>query len=183
MRIRVDEIPEAGRQLHFRWDQDRLSAHLPPDDPFEMTLPRPAKVDLEVNRFPDYIRVRGTIRGALQVGCHRCLKPVELPLDEALEVLLVKATPAAEGEEGQEVELEEEDLEYEFFDGEVIDIGLLVSEQIFLSLPFKVLCSEECRGLCPGCGANLNDEPCQCAKSSKDSPFSVLEKLKTRLPS
>jgi len=182
MRIRVDEIPEAGRLLHFRWDQAHLSALLPPDDPFEMKLPRPVNVDLAVNRFPDHIRVQGTIRGALEVGCHRCLKPVEVPLDEALDVLLVKA-PAAEGEEEQEVELEEEDLDYEFFDGEVIDIDMLVSEQIFLSLPFKVLCSEECRGLCPGCGANLNDEPCRCAGSPKDSPFSVLERLKNRLPS
>ena len=73
-------------------------------------------------------------------------------------------------------------MDYEFFDGEEIDIDLLVVEQIVLALPFKALCSEECKGICPHCGANLNLEPCQCAGKQADSPFATLQAIKQRLP-
>jgi len=178
MRIRVDEIPESGRFLHIHWDQDRLSQFLPPDDPFELELLRPVNVDLEISKGADHIRIQGSIKGVLQVACHRCLKPFPLPLDEPVDVFLVEEQKVPEEEE---VELEEEDLEYEFFDGEVIEVDELIAEQIFLALPFKVLCSETCRGLCPRCGANLNDEPCRCERNVEDSPFAGLKAIKDRL--
>jgi len=179
VRIRVDEIPDSGRFLHFHWDEDRLSQFLPPDDPFELRLNHPVNVDLEINKGADHIRVRGSIKGALQVSCHRCLKPFELPIDEEVDIFLLEEQKAPEAEE---VELDEDELEYEFFDGEIIEIDQLVAEQIFIALPFKVLCSEDCRGLCPRCGVNLNDEPCRCEKTNKDSPFARLEKLKEKPP-
>ncbi len=179
MRIRVDEIPESGRFLHLHWNQDRLSEFLPPDDPFEMKLARPVNVDLEIQKHSDHIRVLGSIRGSLQLACHRCLDPVQHELDEAVDLFLIEEAPSAEGEE---TELELEDLEYEFFDGEVIEVDQLIAEQIFLSLPHKVLCSDQCRGLCPRCGANLNTEPCGCAKDDSLSPFAKLKTLRDVLP-
>lgn len=179
MRIRVDEIPESGRFLHVHWDQDKLSQFLPPDDPFELELARPVNVDLEINKGADHIRIQGTIKGVLQAACHRCLKPFPLPLDETIDVFLMEEQKAPEEEE---VELEQEDLDYEFFDGEVIEVDQLIAEQIFLALPFKLLCSETCLGLCPRCGANLNDEPCRCEQKREDSPFSGLKMIKDRLP-
>ncbi|NLJ28827.1 MAG: DUF177 domain-containing protein [Deltaproteobacteria bacterium] len=178
MRIRVDEIPDLGRFLHLHWDQSQLSQFIPPDDPFEINLPHPVNVDLELNKFPDHIRIQGTLQGELQVNCHRCLTPVRLSLNEPIDLFLFSEEKAPQEDE---IELEAEDLDYSYFDGEVIDIDLLIAEQIFLALPFKVLCSENCRGLCPGCGVNLNEEPCRC-KKSKETPFSKLEEIKARLP-
>ena len=179
MRIRVDEIPESGRFLHLHWDEERLSQFLAPDDPFPLELARPVNVDLEINRRPDHIRVEGRIKGLLRVACHRCLELFEWELDEAVDVYLVQE-PAMEPQE--EVELEAEDLDYDFFDGEVIEIDQLIAEQIFLNLPLKVLCSEDCRGLCQHCGANLNPGPCQCRKDKDDSPFARLGALKAQPP-
>jgi uncharacterized protein len=179
MRIRVDEIPESGRFLHFHWDNDRLNQFLPPDDPFELELARPINVDLEIQRRADHIRVLGNIKGVLQVACHRCLNPFPWPLDEKVDLFLVEEQKAPEEEE---IELDEDALEYEFFDGQTIDIDQLVAEQLFLSLPFKVVCSDDCRGLCPNCGANLNEEPCKCDKNAKGSAFAALEEIKTQLP-
>ncbi len=179
MRIRVDEIPESGRKLHLHRDQEWLGELMPPEDPFEIALVRPVNADLEIDKRTDHIRITGNIRGTLQVACHRCLKPFLWPLNETVDVYLVEEPQEAEEDE---VALEPEELEYEFFDGETIDVDLLVAEQIFLALPYKVLCSEDCRGLCPRCGANLNDEACQCEVVSKSSPFSRLEKLKDQLP-
>lgn len=179
MRIRVDEIPESGRVLHLHWNQGELSRFLPPDDPFELSLPRPLNVDLEINKLPDHIRIQGMLQGVLQINCHRCLSPCLWTLEEPVDISLFNATEAPGDEE---LELEAEELDFEYFDGEVIQIDELIAEQIFLALPFKVLCSESCKGICPGCGANLNEELCRCSADAKDNPFARLTELKERLP-
>ena len=179
MKVRVDEIPESGRFLHFHWDHERLRQFLPPDDPFGMELVHPVNVDLEINKKVDHIRIQGTIRGTMQVACHRCLGLFQWPLDEVVDVFLV------EGEKvpvEDETELEDEELDVDFFDGEVIDIDQLVAEHIFLALPLKVLCSGNCRGICPGCGVNLNEEECKCEGGGKPSAFTKLESIRSRLP-
>lgn len=176
MRIRVDEIPESGRTLRFHWDEEKLRQFVPPDDPFNPKLIRPVNVVLNLSKHPDHIRITGTIDGPLEVSCHRCLTPFTFPLKETVDIYLMEEDRLPEEEE---TELESEELAYEFFDGEVIEVDQLVAEQIFLALPFKVLCSEECKGICPGCGANLNEESCRCKVDDRPSPFS---KLRTILP-
>jgi len=178
MRIRVDEIPESGRFLHFHWDDARFRQYLPEEDPFEFKLIRPLNVDLEIQKRPDHICVQGRLQGTLQVTCHRCLTAFPWPLEEQIEIFLVEEEKS---EASEEIELGVGDLDYEFFDGVIIEIDELVAEQIFLALPVKILCSENCRGLCPRCGANLNEEPCRCEKSAGGTAFSALEAIKARL--
>lgn len=179
MRIRVDEIPESGRTLRFHWDQEKLSQFVPPDDPFQLKLLHPVNVVLTVNRRIDHIRIEGNIAGELEVACHRCLKAFPFPLNETVDVYLIEEDKAAEVEEE---ELEDDKLVYEFYDGEVIEIDQLVAEQIFLALPVKVLCSEDCKGICPGCGASLNEEECRCKTDDRASPFAKLGSLREKLP-
>jgi uncharacterized protein len=179
MRIRVDEIPDAGRTLRLHWDQSRLAPYVPENDPFEPKLLRPMHVEMELQKHPDHLRVLGEIKGSLQVSCSRCLSLFEWQLNEPVDIFLV---PEGQAPKEEETELETEDLDYDFFDGEVIEIDQLIAEQIFLALPFKVLCQEACRGLCPRCGVNLNEEPCKCAGGGEKSPFTALLKLKERLP-
>jgi uncharacterized protein len=174
MRIRVDEIPESGRLLHFHWDEQRFRQLLSPDDPFELGLERPLNVDLEIHRHPDHIKIEGSIEAVLTLDCHRCLSRFTRPFSEPVDIVLVKERAETESEE---LELQWEDQDYDFFDGEVIEIDHLVVEQVFLALPVKVLCSESCKGLCSGCGANLNEEPCKCAKPAKASPFDKLSAI------
>lgn len=176
MRVRVDEIPESGRTLRFHWDEDRLSQFVPTGDPFNLKLLRPVNVLLNLNRYPDHIRISGKIEGSLEVSCHRCLRPFPLPLSEAVDIYLVANERMPRGEEK---ELDPDELLYEFFDGEVIEVDRLVAEQIFLALPVKVLCSEDCKGICPGCGANLNEEACGCKTDNTPSPFAKLKLIKT----
>ncbi len=176
MRVRVDEIPESGRTLRFHWDEDRLRQFVPPDDPFNLKLLRPVNVMLDLNRRPDHVRITGIIAGSLEVICHRCLRPFPFPLNEKLDIYLVTNERMSGGEEKV---LEPDELLYEFFDGEVIEVDRLVAEQIFLALPVKVLCGEDCKGICPGCGANLNEESCRCKADSSESPFAKLKLIKT----
>jgi uncharacterized protein len=178
MRIRVDEIPDSGRFLHFHWDDARFRQYLPEEDPFEFKLIRPLNVDLEIQKRPDHIHIQGTLQGTLQVACHRCLTTFPWSLKEQIEVFLVEEEKL---EPSEEIELEATELEYEFFDGAIIEIDQLVIEQIFLTLPVKILCSESCRGLCPRCGVNLNEEPCRCEKHAGFTPFSALGAVRARL--
>ena len=59
--------------------------------------------------------------------------------------------------------------------GEQLDLTPLVREEFLLRLPIMPVCSDACKGLCPHCGQNLNDSPCECHEGEKDSPFDVLD--------
>jgi len=78
----------------------------------------------------------------------------------------------------EEIELGNEDLKTSFFSGEEIDLSKLIRDQIILNVPYKALCHEECRGLCPRCGANLNEGDCGCEGKALGSAFDVLRSLK-----
>ena len=175
MRVRIDEIPESGRTLRFHWDEGKLRQYLAPDDPFNLELLHPVNVVLNLNRRPDHIRITGKIEGSLEVNCHRCLRPFPLALNETVDIYMVANERMPKDEEK---ELEPDELLYEFFDGEVIEVDRLVAEQIFLALPVKLLCGDDCRGICPGCGANLNDETCRCKAPTGRSPFEMLKAIK-----
>jgi len=179
MRIRVKDISDSGAALDIPWGGKELLPFLEREDVSEMGLPHPLRVHIELYRSADHIRILGSLRGVLRLFCDRCLQPVEWTLDEDIDTVLIDQEYAPTEEE---TELEEDDLNYEFFKGEAIDIDRFIAEQIFLTLPLKVLCSPSCRGLCPMCGTNLNYRDCGCAQAGKDSSFAVLESLKAHLP-
>ena len=62
---------------------------------------------------------------------------------------------------------------------EEVDLSEDVREAVILNIPHFALCSEDCRGLCPQCGTNLNKGPCQCSPPEEESPWGVLDKLDT----
>jgi uncharacterized protein len=77
-----------------------------------------------------------------------------------------------------EVELLDEDMEVDFIRDSEIDLDEIIKEQIYLSLPMKVLCSDQCRGLCPICGMNLNVSDCHCHREQGHPGFLKLKDLK-----
>lgn len=179
MRVRVDEIPDSGLTLKIRWDKERLGRFQSPDDPARIELLQPLHLTVEIAKHPDHIRIQGRIVVAAQLVCHRCLDQYPWSLDHPFEAFLVeeRAVPNEE-----EVELDDYELDYEFFDGEVIDLDQLIAEEILLALPFQSLCSEDCKGICPACGANRNREPCRCPTSAKLSAFGELKSIRSQLP-
>jgi Predicted metal-binding, possibly nucleic acid-binding protein len=83
--------------------------------------------------------------------------------------------PREPSKEDEGIELTEEDLEFGSYQNEEIDLAGLLGEEIRLALPIRFLCKEDCKGLCPKCGANLNEGPCPCPKYKEGSPFAVLK--------
>jgi len=178
MQIRVEEIPETGLVKTGVWKENRLNQFQPPNDPVHIELMEPVTFSVEIHKRSNHIEITGTLKLIAQLNCHRCLEPYPWSLDHQFHAVLVDYRSV---DKAEEVELDPEDMEYEFFDGRVIDIDLLIAEEIFLALPFQTLCSEDCKGLCPHCGANLNRERCSCSKHRIDSPFAKLGILRSQL--
>ena len=137
----------------------------------------PLQVDVKVSKAADKFLVDGTLSGEVIVRCDRCLEPFDVKLESAFSVYLV-VNPSGSSEE--DVELLDEEMEVEFLKGETIDLGDVVRQQIYLSVPMKCVCKSDCRGLCPQCGANLNLAPCSCESRGGNAVFSKLEILKSQ---
>ena len=118
----------------------------------------------------------GDIASMATLACSRCLEPYAMPLDMHFD-LLYTAEPE-DDDRGGETRVDEDSFTEVHFDGAKIDLDSLLSEQIYLALPLKPLCREDCRGLCPRCGVNLNAGDCGCpAEKAPDPRLAVLKKF------
>jgi uncharacterized protein len=152
-----------------------LREQIPPEHPMwsdtGVTLTRPLEVDLTARYVgDDDVLVRGTLRTAFSLACRRCLAPVEVVVDEHVDLLF--AVPM-EGEElGDDGEV------YPLPRGDDLDLTSAVREHVVLESPAFALCGEDCRGLCPTCGADLNQGACECVPETADSPWNALKNVK-----
>ena len=119
--------------------------------------------------------LKGNLSGVLLIYCDRCLEPFHHVLEKEFKLSL--SFPPRDNEE-TEIELSEEDMVVDFISRDDIDLGDIVREQIFLHIPMKLLCSENCQGLCVSCGVNLNKKKCGCKKEEGHPAFSKLKSLK-----
>jgi uncharacterized protein len=117
------------------------------------------------------VRVHGRVETRVEASCDRCLASVAIPVEQDFELLYRPVSTIASEEE---VELPEDELGVGFFSGDGIELADVVTEQVILSMPMKVVCRTECLGLCPVCKANRNIEKCSCLPTKERSPFSVL---------
>lgn len=121
------------------------------------------------------IRVSGHLHTRIELVCARCLEPVtdEISKDFDLFYRPAKDEPAIE-----EVRLKDDDTDIAFFEGDGLFLSDVLAEQMLLSVPMKVICRSDCRGLCPHCGANLNHEECRCESRGTDPRLAPLARLK-----
>jgi uncharacterized protein len=133
----------------------------------------PLKVDAVAELVGSEIRIRGRLGTRLQACCDRCLGAVVIPVEQEFDLFYRPVSTIAREEE---VELPEDELGVGFFSGDGIELADVVTEQVILAVPMKVVCRTDCRGLCPVCGANLNFEKCGCLPAKENSPFSSLKR-------
>lgn len=138
-----------------------------------------APVDLAFKVYKDQTRFRlvGRVSTVLELNCSRCLEPFRLPVDSAFEI---RYLPQTESTLGEEREVEEDDLSDAFYRDERIDLLQLMEEQFYLALPMKPLCKDDCKGLCPNCGANWNETTCNCEVRWEDPRLAGLKALMNR---
>ena len=170
MMINLETIPKDGYNFDFTlepaWWQNDDSQILGFDSPF--------KVHICISRAGNDYVLDGRMAGRLKIRCDRCLGPYFYDLESEFKSLL-SLRPLHSDQ--TELELLEEDLSVDFITGNEIDLDDVVISQLYLSLPIQLLCKEDCPGLCPDCGVDLNRERCNCREEKKDSPFMKLKKM------
>jgi len=159
MNIDLRTIPREGtRAFQFNLDKDCWR----PKGVNEciLDLNTPFMVNVKIFRTGDKYVLDGDLEGSVRIMCDRCLEYYQRDVKTDFRLFLVQSQDT----EKAEIELLEEDMEVDFIRGEEIDLDEIIQEQLYLSLPIKSLCMEECLGLCPMCGHNLNNGACQCKR-------------------
>jgi uncharacterized protein len=187
MRIWLDQV----REEPFSWDETESVATAALERPEILALGPVAWRGEVVYVDPGYL-LRGRLSYDQTLACIRCLKPHAVSTTADVELLVVvethhkkaqKAPQASERGEEDESELSEDDLDTLVVAEEILDTRPLVLEQLQLNIPMKPLCRPDCRGLCPHCGADLNERggECSCAAPEPDPRWTALAALKGRL--
>ncbi len=138
-------------------------------------IAEPVRLHLDIHKSGDHFRLSGRVQTVLELPCSRCLETFPWPVDTSFD--LVYFPQSANVGEG-ELEVGDEDLATAFYEDDEIDLGQLMREQFYLTLPMKPLCAEDCQGLCPVCGTNLNRGTCDCKRDWEDPRLAALKSLK-----
>ena len=141
------------------------------------TFEKPVRVELSVSKSQDQLICRGKVRTSMKLECSRCLVQYEESLSFDLDFVIDLAGNLSAGSIGDGVKSEEEGYFFADPSSAFFEIDDLVREAVILSLPLKPLCSEDCKGLCPICGADLNRSQCGCIKEMTDPRWDQLKGL------
>jgi uncharacterized protein len=132
--------------------------------------------DLIIEKCGTTLRIKGVLRFTALQGCSRCLKDFAASYEQPIE-LFYRTGKLEDSLPGKEVELNSDDLNVIVYNGAELDIWPDIREAMLLTLPMKPLCSENCLGICPACGKELNNGKCKCRKDSIDPRWEDLLKL------
>jgi uncharacterized protein len=173
VRIATEDIKPELTEVHFVESPQGLNQLLARDGEADYRLTTPLAVDLIHLRSGDDLLFSGSIHGGFVGQCGRCLEEYALTLSREFSVVLTPPPTL-----GRETELSHDELSASFYSGDAIDASALVCEEALLALPIPPLCREECKGLCPQCGANWNVEKCTCQPPQADSRLAILSVLR-----
>lgn len=167
-RIPLGALPPEGITLHL--DDQTLWAGPLAEFGMDCRITSPLVADVQVMPLEDGYLVRGTLSGDATVPCNRCAEPMTVHLEEKFEDF--EEAPSGDAEaDGESRIVEEKGALY-------LDVAAIAWEQFVLALPPNPLCRPDCKGLCPECGANLNEGMCACARDEGDPRLAVLRGLK-----
>jgi uncharacterized protein len=175
LKINVSRIPEGGINLRFErnaeWFQQRL-----PETGSCGFVPDRIDVACTVRRVKENVFIEGSVATAADMPCCRCLETARLHLQSSFKYTF--APPLCQPQE--DVELNVTDLDFAYYEEDVIDLDTVIFEQLLLQIPLKPVCAESCRGFCLHCGANLNRTSCGCRGEILDERLATLKQFKVQ---
>src|SRR5579863_4809887 len=124
------------------------------------------------------IRLIGSVTAKFEFSCARCLEPVGHKVDRTFDLIF---RPQGVDRRADESSISEAETEIGYYQGEGILLEDALREQVMLATPLRELCREDCRGLCPHCGCNLNVEQCHCEQHPSDPRWDALNEIKRKL--
>ncbi len=160
MRVRIHSIPQEGMDLSFVVPPSEVKTGFPENDEAKSYFDHEISCQVHLDLDHKDVYLSGSAETALRPVCSRCGEPYESLLKVDLSLT---CSPGAKVPPGSDVYQESNDSVV-FYRREELDLSEIVREQILLSLPITYLCKPACKGLCPHCGANLNEGEHTCTK-------------------
>jgi uncharacterized protein len=175
LRIRVEDVKKKRIDL----TEEEPASHYPSlvqlEESGESAFTVPVHAEVSAIWEYGHVRATGKVTTVARLTCSRCLAEYELPLSSEFTIFYTES----KGQElDEEVELSDEELIAATYTGDEIDLDPELAEQVLLEVPYKPLCSEACRGLCPQCGADLNRGECGCDRGEINLKMAALKKIK-----
>ena len=177
LQVSISKIPVEGLDI-----DEPVSGEVLAIDPDELTVASDGRFKGHVERADaGSLHLRGHLNLKTSGPCARCLADTPLVMDQELDLFfLPESELMSENDDEEGAELQDRDLVVAFYHGDTLDLVTMVREQVLLAQPMKRLCREDCKGVCPNCGADRNLTQCGCPeKAPSDSPFSSLSLLGT----
>jgi uncharacterized protein len=163
MKVNIQSLKDG---LHtFDFVVDRVHVDLSDDETFVNQI----SVHSVLDKREDNIYVKSDVRTEGQFECDRCLEPFTATIEDHFELFFTFDMSSALLDD-QEVNLLDATMQE-------IDLQEGVRDCLLLARPMKVLCSDNCKGICPHCGTNLNENSCECHDDGIDPRWEVLKKL------
>lgn len=158
-----DHISERGT-----WDPTEIDL-----DSSQFSLESPVSVEFNLTHNDGTVEADGTFRGELTSICGRCLVPFNDPISGDVEALFLPSEEAL-----IEAKEEADDALYVGqIEDQAVDLGSIVRQDVLVQCPMRPLCRDDCEGLCPECGTNLNEDDCGHEQEMTDPRLSKLEEI------
>jgi len=167
MKLLVKDISEG--YSHYSESENPADAGLESEPEAEFNAP--LKIEVDITREGNEYYVQGTVGTTIRVMCARCLGPADVAGEGEFEGIFGWRKTV---KPFLEISL---DSDLHKFGGPELDISPLIREAVLMSIPIAALCREDCAGLCPQCGADLNKGKCNCQPEETDPRWSELKKL------
>jgi uncharacterized protein len=161
-KIRISGLSNGLHDYHFSAVPSALM--------LEDNFTQPVEVDVVVDKTPRQVYLKSEIRASGSFTCDRCLENFERSVDTRCVMFYVF-------DEMERGKFPEDEVQVISPETVYVDISDDVRQMIVLSIPLKLLCKEECKGLCPHCGKNRNSEPCECRDEQVDPRWQGLAGL------
>lgn len=171
-----DRLEGAGSVLPVAGHADERTYEL---GEHEFSLPGGIDYDLVLTNAGEGILASGLVRAHVVGTCDRCLERAEFDVASEVDEYFLFEQPAAE-----DLADDEDEVDFSLVSPDkTIDLAEPIHAALLMETPYVVLCREDCKGLCPDCGANLNEGDCGCAarrakEEAEKNPFSALKGLK-----
>lgn len=172
LNIPLSQITDTPKEICFAEEVEKPGQDDIPAS--EFSFAEPVAVSLVYYRAGRELFFHGQLQGRVRGICGRCVEDFFFAVVKKFDfVLTPDPLPACKSRE-----LTRDELGMSFYSGDEVDLAPFIREQALLALPLRSLCDENCRGLCPGCGVDLNHRPCSCSTPQGDPRMAVFRDLR-----
>jgi uncharacterized protein len=133
-------------------------------------------IDLDVRRVEEIFYIHVALSGVFPTQCHRCLEPTTFNVKTSFELVVQRGEDLPDG-----AETRDEDYIHLPYSESKFSLDDQIHEHLIVNIPIQITCRESCRGLCPGCGINLNLNACECSPG-EEARWDALKDLRDKFP-